>query len=124
MHAQADGQISFTDRQGRYLPEAVDARFRRNVSSLMSANDQAGVSITPETGACHWGGEKMDDELAVLCMQQQGYTTRMNFNPTDRFKISDEVLSQQVNGEAVLLDLEGKSCFGLNEVGTRICENG
>jgi len=44
----------------------------------------------------------------------------MNFQTSDRFSISDEVLSQEVNGETVLLDLEGESYFGLNEVGTRI----
>ena len=44
----------------------------------------------------------------------------MRLNPTDQFKLSDEVLSQEVNGETVLLDLEGESYFGLNEVGTRI----
>jgi len=44
----------------------------------------------------------------------------MKLEPTDQFKISDEVLSQEVNGETVLLDLEGESYFGLNEVGTRI----
>jgi hypothetical protein len=44
----------------------------------------------------------------------------MKFQPTDRFSISDEVLSQEVNGETVLLDLEGESYFGLNEVGARI----
>ena len=44
----------------------------------------------------------------------------MKFQPTDRFHISDEVLSQEVNGETVLLDLDGESYFGLNEVGTRI----
>jgi hypothetical protein len=44
----------------------------------------------------------------------------MEFQPTDHFNISDEVLSQEVNGETVLLDLEGESYFGLNEVGTRI----
>jgi hypothetical protein len=44
----------------------------------------------------------------------------MKFLPADRFSISDEVLSQEVNGETVLLDLEGESYFGLNEVGTRI----
>ena len=44
----------------------------------------------------------------------------MKLEPTDRFKISDEVLSQEVNGETVLLDLEGEAYFGLNEVGTRI----
>jgi hypothetical protein len=44
----------------------------------------------------------------------------MEFQPTDHFIISEEVLSQEVNGETVLLDLEGESYFGLNEVGTRI----
>ena len=44
----------------------------------------------------------------------------MGFQTTDQFKISEEVLSQEVNGETVLLNLEGESYFGLNEVGTRI----
>ena len=44
----------------------------------------------------------------------------MTFQRHDRFSISGEVLSQEVNGETVLLDLEGESYFGLNEVGTRI----
>ena len=44
----------------------------------------------------------------------------MKFQTTDRFNISEEVLSQEVNGETVLLDLEGELYFGLNEVGTRI----
>ena len=44
----------------------------------------------------------------------------MRFQSTDHFKLSDGVLSQEVNGETVLLDLEGESYFGLNEVGTRI----
>ena len=44
----------------------------------------------------------------------------MKYQPTHRFNISSEVLSQEVNGETVLLDLEGESYFGLNEVATRI----
>lgn len=44
----------------------------------------------------------------------------MVFQPTDRFSVSEEVLSQEVNGETVLLDLDGECYFGLNEVGTRI----
>ena len=44
----------------------------------------------------------------------------MRFQSTDHFKLSDGVLSQEVNGETVLLDLEGESYFGLNEVGSRI----
>jgi hypothetical protein len=34
--------------------------------------------------------------------------------------ISPEVLSQEVTGETVLLDLNSESYFGLDEVGTRI----
>jgi hypothetical protein len=44
----------------------------------------------------------------------------MKFLTTDRFNISKEVLSQEVNGETVLLDLHGETYFGLNDVGTRI----
>jgi hypothetical protein len=44
----------------------------------------------------------------------------MSFQLQDRFSISSEVLSQEVNGETVLLDLEGESYFGLSEVGTHI----
>lgn len=34
--------------------------------------------------------------------------------------ISTEVLSQEVSGETVLLDMHSESYFGLDEVGTRI----
>ena len=36
------------------------------------------------------------------------------------FSISQEVLSQEVSGETVLLDLQSESYFGLDAVGTRI----
>ncbi|MEH6604227.1 MAG: PqqD family protein [Pseudomonadales bacterium] len=36
------------------------------------------------------------------------------------YQISDEVLFQEIAGEAVLLDLDGEEYFGLNEVGTRV----
>jgi hypothetical protein len=42
----------------------------------------------------------------------------MKFQSIDKFSISEEALSQEVNGETVLPDLEGESYFGLNEVGT------
>jgi hypothetical protein len=44
----------------------------------------------------------------------------MNFSLDDKVKISDQVLSQEVNGETVLLDLGSDFYFGLDEVGTRI----
>ena len=34
--------------------------------------------------------------------------------------LSPEVISQEVSGETVLLDLESENYFGLDEVGTRI----
>jgi len=40
----------------------------------------------------------------------------MNFNPTDGLKISSEVIAQHLNDETVLLDFEGESYFGLDEV--------
>jgi hypothetical protein len=49
-----------------------------------------------------------------------GYNPHMKIQPADRFEISGDVLSQEVNGETVLLNLDGESYFALNEVGTRI----
>jgi hypothetical protein len=42
----------------------------------------------------------------------------MNLNKT--ITLSPEVISQEVSGETVLLDLESENYFGLDEVGTRI----
>jgi len=39
---------------------------------------------------------------------------------TQKITISNEALSQEVNGETVILDLQSESYFGLDEVGTRI----
>jgi hypothetical protein len=44
----------------------------------------------------------------------------MQVRPPERYRISADVLSQEVNGETVLLNLQGEAYFGLNEVGTRI----
>ena len=46
----------------------------------------------------------------------------MHFSPTDKVKISDQVLSQEVSGETVLLDLQSEFYFGLDNTGTRIWE--
>ncbi|NIQ14362.1 MAG: PqqD family peptide modification chaperone, partial [Candidatus Dadabacteria bacterium] len=37
-------------------------------------------------------------------------------------KVMEDVLSQQVGGETVMLDLNGENYFGLDTVGTRILE--
>jgi hypothetical protein len=42
----------------------------------------------------------------------------MNLNQT--ISLSPEVISQEVSGETVLMDLESENYFGLDEVGTRI----
>ena len=39
-----------------------------------------------------------------------------------RLRRSDQVMCQDVGGEAVLLDLASETYFGLNKVGTRIWE--
>ena len=39
---------------------------------------------------------------------------------TQKIEISSEVLTQEVGGETVILDLKSESYFGLDEVGTRI----
>jgi len=70
IHRQTGGPMYFTDPYGNFLPEVGETRFRGNVSSLMTKNSQAGIRITPKTGACLWDGEQMDDELAILGMLQ------------------------------------------------------
>lgn len=42
----------------------------------------------------------------------------MNLNQT--ITLSPDVISQEVSGETVLLDLESENYFGLDEIGTRI----
>jgi len=44
----------------------------------------------------------------------------MNPTLTDSVTLSQEVLFQEIGGEAVLLDLASESYFGLDDVGTRI----
>ena len=39
---------------------------------------------------------------------------------SQKFKVSPDVLSQELGDETVLLDLAGEAYFGLNEVGTRV----
>ena len=68
--SEADGQFYFTDPSGHKLPDAGNTRSRGNVIALATANRRSGLHIAPETGECRWQGEKMDDDLAVLCMLQ------------------------------------------------------
>ena len=70
VHRQADAHIYFTDLQGQQLPLSGDTRFRGNVFALTAQNDKSGLKITAQSGECRWGGEQMDDDLAILCMLQ------------------------------------------------------
>jgi len=70
VRVRVDGEIYFTDPQGRYLPRTGDTRFRGNVFALTAQNSRLGLQITSGTGECQWAGERMDDDLAVLCMLQ------------------------------------------------------
>ncbi|MCP3929983.1 MAG: PqqD family protein [Bacteroidetes bacterium] len=44
----------------------------------------------------------------------------MTFNNQTKFFISPEVVFQEIDGETILLDMNGEQYFGLNEVGTRV----
>lgn len=44
----------------------------------------------------------------------------MEMKASDRVTVSPEVLSQEVGGETVLLDLRSDFYFGLDEIGTRV----
>ena len=44
----------------------------------------------------------------------------MQMQKEQKVSISPEVLFQEVNGEAVLLDLASENYFGLDEIGTRV----
>jgi len=70
LHALVDGRFHFTDPQGRHLPDSADTHSRGNVFALTTQNDRSGIEITPQTAECLWGGEQMDDDLAILCMLQ------------------------------------------------------
>ncbi len=48
------------------------------------------------------------------------YNLPMPIKTTDCYRIPEKVLSQELSGETVLLDLQGEVYFGLNDVGTRI----
>jgi len=44
----------------------------------------------------------------------------MKFSHSDKIRISEHVLSQEVSGETVLLDLTSEEYFGLDPIATRI----
>ena len=43
-------------------------------------------------------------------------------NKDQNFRLSDEVLSQKIDGESILLDMKSENYFGLNDVGSHVLE--
>jgi hypothetical protein len=70
VNSQVDGEVYFSDPQGHRLPATGETRFRGNVFALKGANRRSGIHITHKSGECQWGGEQMDDDLAVLGLLQ------------------------------------------------------
>ncbi len=64
----------FSPEQGMVIKKVLelimDKHIRGNVFALTAQNSRLGLQITSETGECQWAGERMDDDLAVLCMLQ------------------------------------------------------
>jgi hypothetical protein len=53
----------------------------------------------------------------ICCPLHEGLHTSMMLRDDQRITIREEVLSRQLDGEAVLLDLQSGTYFGLNEIG-------
>ncbi len=43
-------------------------------------------------------------------------------NKEQNYKLSKEVLNQEIDGESVLLDMKSENYFGLNDVGSHVLE--
>jgi hypothetical protein len=65
-----DGELVFSDPAGGIIPTGPAGRSRGNVFSLFADHAGSGIHITPKTAQSQWLGETMDDDLAVLGMQQ------------------------------------------------------
>lgn len=70
VHRSAGGAFEFSNPVGEIVPTGPDRRSRGNVFALFARHAESGIHITPATARCRWTGEIMDDDLAVLGMQQ------------------------------------------------------
>jgi hypothetical protein len=77
--------------------ESGEVDYNRNVSTVLQAATQLGYTACPTSN---------------------GRITGMNLH--QKVVISDQVISQEVMNETVLLDLQSECYFGLDAVGTRI----
>ena len=57
--------VRFIQPNGKVIPPAPGSRFRGNMFALMTANQRAGLDITPDTPIPNWCSEPLDDSLAV-----------------------------------------------------------
>jgi hypothetical protein len=65
-----NGAMVFSNPAGEIIPTGPAGRSRGNVFSLFAHHAGSGIHITPKTAHSLWLGERMDDDLAVLGMQQ------------------------------------------------------
>jgi hypothetical protein len=70
MRRSTDGVLVFSNSAGEIVPTDPSRRSRGNVVSLFADHADSGIQIDPKTAQSRWLGEKMDDDLAVLGMQQ------------------------------------------------------
>ena len=61
----ADGDIQFTNPEGKYILQNAEKRFSGNVSTLNRENEELGIDITPKTSIPNWQGESMDSSIVV-----------------------------------------------------------
>jgi len=74
LRRSAGGTLVFTTPTGDVIPPAPE-HDRPVVLDVEAVNRHLGVVITSQTGACLWGGERLDLGLAVdalLCLEQDG----------------------------------------------------
>jgi hypothetical protein len=96
---EADGKPLFTAPGGQKIAAGPDTRFRGNVIALTAAHRIDGLDIGPRTIVPTWGGERMDDSMAVeaLIQREQGPvspTRRLSINAIVNYCFSKRVWSK------------------------------
>ena len=69
VHADGEGNFSFTYPDGRTLHPGPDTRFRGNGLKLIGTNRENGLHIDSNTLPPNWTGERMDLNMAVCGLQ-------------------------------------------------------
>ncbi|MEE4190407.1 MAG: HNH endonuclease signature motif containing protein, partial [Halieaceae bacterium] len=72
LEKDAAGKPVFISPTGGRIPDCPETRFRGNVFALTAAHHRAGLDIGPQTPVPRWGGETMDDGMAVEGLLKRG----------------------------------------------------